>query len=608
MMNKNKITALALVACFCTGYSNAAEANNDLDVFKLDDIVVTATRTKLAAKEVPNSVEVITKEDIKNIGAGNVKEALRLATNVNLPEATGTGNSLSIRGSVTNDVLVLINGRRAAGEGFGQMISVNTYALERINLSSVERIEVLRGPAGALYGADAAAGVINVITRRADKPGFSVGAMSNSREMSNWYRFDSGKNGKLSAVLDANFTKVRRFQWEDAMMTRYYGPKQNYNLNLEYEMDKDNSVALYTEYDKQNLQYQINGMSSLNKYKSERKTVGLIYAGKSEKSNYTFGTSYSELDKKSGMAATKEYKFWNFEARDTIETAENNRLTVGTEYRADMTPVSGIDKRTGQYALYVHDEYRLGDKLLLIPSVRYDHHDTYGSHTSPSIGATYFLTDNSRFKVSYGSGYRAPSTTELYSIGTGGAMSIGGNENLKPEKSKGYEISYEQEGKTTAGKLTYFNNKKRDQISVEHIGSDYHYVNIGRSETEGIEVELKKELAAGLMLSGNYEYLDAFNKETNSRLSYSARNTYTVKLSYTEPVKKEWNVTMWNRWFSDYNVSGKNYSLNTFNFVVNKNFGEHYNVYAGLDNIFDKKNTPMRYAGRIWRVGAEMNF
>lgn len=112
--------------------------------FTLDEYVVTATRTELSRKEVPQSVEVITKEDIQNIGATNVIDALRTATNIEIPEAAGVGHTLGIRGSGKNDVLVLLNGRRIPGEGYGQ-VSTNTYVLSRLNVNNIERIEVLRG-------------------------------------------------------------------------------------------------------------------------------------------------------------------------------------------------------------------------------------------------------------------------------------------------------------------------------------------------------------------------------------------------------------------------------------------------------------------------------
>lgn len=106
--------------------------------FTLDEYVVTATRTELSKKEVPQSVEVITKEDIQNIGATNVIDALRTATNVEIPEAAGVGHTLGIRGSGKNDVLVLLNGRRIPGEGYGQ-VSTNTYVLSRLNVNNIDR-------------------------------------------------------------------------------------------------------------------------------------------------------------------------------------------------------------------------------------------------------------------------------------------------------------------------------------------------------------------------------------------------------------------------------------------------------------------------------------
>lgn len=92
--------------------------------FTLDEYVVTATRTELSRKEVPQSVEVITKEDIQNIGATNVIDALRTATNIEIPEAAGVGHTLGIRGSGKNDVLVLLNGRRIPGKGMARFLLI----------------------------------------------------------------------------------------------------------------------------------------------------------------------------------------------------------------------------------------------------------------------------------------------------------------------------------------------------------------------------------------------------------------------------------------------------------------------------------------------------
>ena len=90
---------------------------------------------------------------------------------------------------------------------------------------------------------------------------------------------------------------------------------------------------------------------------------------------------------------SSKFNFWNIEARDTIKLDNNNRLTFGGEFRTDGRKDSSIDESSDQYSLFIHDELKLGEKLLLIPAVRYDHHDSFGNETSPNIGATYSFTE-----------------------------------------------------------------------------------------------------------------------------------------------------------------------------------------------------------------------
>lgn len=618
MQHFSKKSSLLLTLCILSslnssGYA-ATAAKDDMIAYNLDEIVVTATRSELTQKEVPQSVEVITKEEIQNIGAISVRDVLKTATNVYIADGGGGhGDHFSIRGGDTNDVLILVNGRRVAGENMYPNGSGNTRILDRLNLSNVERIEIVRGPGGALYGSDAQSGVINIITQKSEKPAFIIGAATGSREMSNYYHWDTGRDGKVSATFDANFSKLRNFDGK-AGTGFTYGPKQSYSLDMDYDMDTNNRLNLVLDYNKENFQYQ--GTRSVSKRIQNRKTAALTYEGESERSKYSLTSTYSQFENES---SNLKYKFWNIEARNSIQTADNNKLTFGAEYRTNdgSAYVKTGSDQAKQYAVYVQDEYRVGDKLLLIPSIRYDHHDSFGSHTSPNLGATYFLTDHSRFKANYGSAYRAPSVDELYgTFGHSGMFTVYGNPDLKPEKSKGYEFSYEHEfGDATSTKLTYFKNKKEDAIVLKGIPgtgigiyTDQRFVNIDNASSEGIEFEVKHELGNGFTLSGNYDWLDTQDESTGKRLSYSARNAYTAKLQWTEPTAKEWNVTAWNRWYTDYTDGSKEYSGNTFNFVVNKRWGDKYRVFAGIDNVFNKEISGLNYYGRLWRVGAEMKF
>ena len=639
MQKFSKKSSLALTLCILSAISSSGYAaeKSDMITYSLDEVVVTATKTELTQKENPRSVEVITKEDIQNTGAISVRDALRTATNIDIVSVNhGGGENISIRGGDTDGVLILVNGRRVAGENYFMSQGSNAYALDRLNLSNVDHIEILRGPASAIYGSGAMSGVINIITKKSEKPEFSVGVATGTNEMSNYYHYDTGKNGKVSVNFDVNFSKLRNID-SKAGKNLLHGPKQAYNLNLDYEMDENNNLNLMLDYAKDNLETRMRDFSvsssapddlkyPITSFTSERKTIALTYDGKNSNSDYSLSASYSQLNRDPYAADTpgtneKKYKSWNIEARDTIRTSDNNKLIFGGEYRGDKASIYSGDntvKNTDQYSLYLYDEYRVDNKLLLTPAIRYDYHKSFGSHTSPNLGATYFISDKSRFKANYGTSYRAPSVDELYGAfthgGIWGGMAIVGNPDLKPEKSKGWEISYEQEfGDTTSAKLTYFDNKKEDAISYKiemaspsQMGKFY---NIDSTSSKGVEFEIKHDFGKGFTLVGNYNWLDSVDDTTGERLNYNARNTYMAKLMWTEPIKKEWNITAWNKRYTDFQYDSDTvYSVNTFNFTVTKRWGDKYRVFAGIDNVFNKDLSDMGYYGRLWRVGAEMKF
>ena len=138
------------VLCALGGSLPVMAAPLDGDVVQTKDVIVTATRTAEEVKVVPQSVEVITSEDIEKLGATDVYQALKLASNVDVTRAGMAGHNVMIRGMSTNHTLILINGMRRAGEDTS--VTQNVYALDRLSLSDIERIEIVRGPASAQYG------------------------------------------------------------------------------------------------------------------------------------------------------------------------------------------------------------------------------------------------------------------------------------------------------------------------------------------------------------------------------------------------------------------------------------------------------------------------
>lgn len=347
---------------------------------------------------------------------------------------------------------------------------------------------------------------------------------------------------------------------------------------------------------------------------------------------------------------TMSYYLWGIEGKNTQQLGDKHLLTYGGEYRRssvegtrmgeggdnvhDVTQ-NGVTKAYSEkdlntYAAYVQDEWMPNEKWLIIPSVRYDHDSNFGSKTTPKIGATYFINDNNRIKANWGKGFKAPTISELYmnmhrAMGSM-IVNVYGNPDLKPEESTYWDLSYEAEfGKdnNTWSKLTYFNNDVKNLIEAETIanlpgtyGVTGRYVNIDKAQINGVEFELGHKLNDLWTVKATSNWLDAKDENTDERLTGRAKNMTTLQLAYDDHDPYGYSAILWNQWVSNYRYGdassgqtvGKDVNYNLLNFTVNKKFGEGNRIYAGLDNITDKKISDIGLDGKIWRVGAEWTF
>ena len=325
-----------------------AYAADESDAVTTKDVVVTATKTEAEVKAVPQAVEVITKEDISRLGANDVLTALSLADNLNLSRAGMTGNAVSLRGMSTNHTLILVDGKRYAAEDTD--VTTNVYSLQRLNVSEIERIEIVRGPSSSLYGSDAMGGVINIITKVPEKAGGTVGVVTGTRNTATYFNVDSGKHGRWSATFDARFDKIRPINRENitplettemkngmTMTSKtegtdrsMYGMRRTYHLSSLYDFENRNQNKLRFDFDYMNEDLSSDyantyikmtmpaGMSpmlpnggvmaeqwsSVNKkewFHNEQKGVSAEYTGKTGRNEYQFRTYYNELEKNSNL-------------------------------------------------------------------------------------------------------------------------------------------------------------------------------------------------------------------------------------------------------------------------------------------------------------------
>lgn len=643
------ITWAVLTALTVPAYAASADGAADGSAVTTKDVVVTATRTEADVKMVPNTVEVITADDIEKLGATDVYSALRLADNVQIMNtSTGFGHRISMRGMSSDSTLILINGQRTAIED--TETTQNLLALDRINVHNIERIEIIRGAASAQYGSDALAGVINIITKKSTgKPSVTVGATTGTTNMSNYYHIDLGRQGKFSSTFDMNFSKDR--QWTEHEVSglpvkNLQGPKQSYNFSGTYELGENKNLNLDLGYYKDKLsgdwshkEYNLGAWGGIvrlqdAKLETERRDASLSLTGKTKKDDYMVRTFYSKLDKfrflpytalAKEYGETNKYSIWGIEAKNSHKVNGDHTLTYGTEY--DRYDVDGVNfgkdgdngKNLNTYAAYIQDEWLLGDKWEIIPAVRYDHHSEFGSKTTPHIGVTYLANDHNRFKANWGEGYKAPSVSELYMDYTHMGVLTLGNPNLRPEESKNWDLSYEGEWGKTFGKITYFHNDIDNVISTRTVGGRHgynEYYNIdGTTKTHGVELTLGRKLSRDLDVKVTSNWTSASNKVASAESSAHgvdgiADNITTLQLAYDDHRAYGYNATLWEQWVHDYyeSDSSQTYSYNTLNFVINKKYGDAVRLFAGVDNIFNKKIDAIYLDGRIWRTGIEFKF
>ena len=310
-------------------------AAEDTATVQTKDVIVTATKTEAEVKAVPQAVEVITQEDIQRTGANDVLTALSLANNLNLSRAGMTGNAVSLRGMSTNHTLILVDGKRYAGEDTD--VTTNVYNLQRLNVSDIDRVEIVRGPSSSLYGSDAMGGVINIITKTPEKASGTVGVVTGTRNTAEYFNFSTGKHGRWSAVVDGRFDKQRvinRYAHSvssagavtDGYDRSMYGMRRTFHGGAVYDFENanNNKLRFDIDYMKEDLRsdyadttaevFTSSGpvmtaktdilKTNLNKrewYHNEQKGFSVEYTGKTKRNEYQVRSYYNVLEKHSNL-------------------------------------------------------------------------------------------------------------------------------------------------------------------------------------------------------------------------------------------------------------------------------------------------------------------
>jgi len=535
----------------------------------LNPVVVTGSGHHQRLKSTATPVHVLSSQEIREQGISTFDGALtRMMPQVSMaPNAMGS--QLRLNGLGNKYILVLINGQKLNGD-----IS-NNIDLNRINMSRVKRIEVLDGAASSLYGSDAIAGVINIIT---DQPTQDIISITSDTRVSghgvlteavsldiytggfgsytsfSHDRADSYRNNDLEYVKGSEtdtqqsiaplFTGYR----SNILAQKFtYSPNQHLALNagLDYSYkitDRPDTRADITD-----------GTDYEMRYKGLRWNVGGIFkftAKNSLQADFTvdrfrYGKEYDVETKTNAIGdyvQSKKQRMMEGNLKAILGLTRNSTTIIGADWRKDyLTATSGnIDQHVYTLAAYAQHEMQLFKDLTATLGLRLTHHQTFDQHLTPKIALMYAL-NNIRLRATWSTGFRAPGLDELYyhyfSVNRGKAQISFGNQNLKPEKSHYFSLNAEYRTQVLAVSVTGYLNRINDMVVKQNIDVDdatrqmlmaefpemtqvqadkmvsyARYQNSDKGDVKGLQVNVSANLFQGLNLSANYVYTYARTK------------------------------------------------------------------------------------------------
>ena len=539
-----RVGVLSLGLVVLTGAGSAVSAAE----VELGQVVVTATKTETELRDVPQSMSVITREEIMNTPDRTLPEIIQRSTGVQVNQngPMGSLSSVQIRGSQPEQVVVLINGRRV-NEAQSGMFDLSNLPL---NKDDIERIEVLRGGASALYGADAMGGVINIITR-------APSAEPYTRVSGSYGRFDTQ---------EGSFTH----RWKPGALgygvsvgrQKSDGYRPNSDLDswiLEGDLSYDLGAKSQLSVSARNIKKEIGVPGPVfltdpdDREKDNLTQLDLVYRGKYSPYLDLTVRGYQNVYRRffdtgdQGINMGTDFLHKNYatggEVQATSSITPTHLLTGGVEgvqNRVNST-ATGVHEGT-QGAVYLQDEIELAKPVTATLGLRYDYNSIFDDQLNPRAAVLVRLPGEVRLRAAVARSYRAPTFDDLYWPAD---AFVAGNPDLQPEKAWSYEIGAEKKfGEWALVKVAGFYRDVQDMIRWA-AGSDgvWRPTNIQSAKIWGAEAEAVLYIAKGLSIPLNYSYLYPRDEATGNPIPDKAKQMFNAGIEYSTPFGLRANLT-----------------------------------------------------------------
>jgi outer membrane receptor for ferrienterochelin and colicins len=549
---------------------------NELSWLKEETYVISASRVKEDIDKTASSITVIDEEMIEKIGANNLTELLETVAGVGITQSFVYLQEIEMRGIkdfTSKQVLFMVDGHSLDAFFLNGGATIN---FSPMSLDNIKRIEIIKGPASALYGGNAFAGLVNIITKDAEdidgvefkvKSGsynyresnllfgkrygdFSIVANANIKatngESDHINKDILGKSGKtdpksqfLKADLKINY---KDFYFQSIFTKRdegsYYGPVgalgDDTDVNLEYlalelgyRTDINEKLRLlarvYQDYAIADNFWEIYPEG----YPAPIYTDGMkmVNANTNRKDGAEAMLTYRPLENYTVVFGTtfETHKQYDIESLQNYDPETFAPLSSMADY-SDTPFKHTKEVSRDMWAGYINNIYDLSKDLRLTVGARYDYYSDFGSNFAPRGGVSWQINEDHIFKAMYGEGFRTPTFAEYYNVG----VVIAGNNDLKPEYVSTYEMSLHSTFfRNLKTKLTVFKNDYTDLIVQE----ETIYKNVGEVETKGLEVEAKYTLNRGSYIMANYTYQSAKDELNDTDIPYISQHKGNIFLN-----------------------------------------------------------------------------
>ncbi len=503
----------------------------------LDTTVVTASRLEEPADASVRAVSVITREQIERSGARDVSELLRRLPGVQIGRNGGPGQSTSLflRGTASDHILVLIDGVPAQSATTGAM------AFQHIDPETIERIELVRGPASTLYGSSAIGGVIQIFTRKAANraPRLHGAWQAGNQGTFNASAGVSGGKGPFSAGLTISHQQ-----------SNGYPPKSSFQLSCGYRHDTFDahlgyapSPDLALEFSHWQSQGNVEYLGQFTNARQDQDVLNAItrftvdtvhgddWSSRLLLSRAVDNSDENQISFLTNLFHPGQHDFAHTERlgldwQHTWLASEAHTLVGGVTLSREQARLlsygAAYERTSREKAVYLQDDYHAGD-LDLQAGVRGLHHSVYGRQFTWNLGAGYQLGPQTHVHANAGTAFRSPSANDL-------DPGLGGNPDFKPEKSRSFEVGLRQGlGEGQRVELNLFHTRIHDLI--EFNPTTFITQQVERARIRG--VELGYRLTSGpLSLTLDYTWQNAENLDQKSSLARRAENKLNTSLGY----------------------------------------------------------------------------